>query len=62
MKYPKVTYKSMYTTSLYKDLTINEKINVRSRKGKGYNNYEMQMFFQGIYILPYCSYSTPTNY
>ena len=62
MKYPKVTYKSMYTTSLYKDLTINEKINVRSRIGKGYNKYEMQMFLQGICIIPFCSFSTPINY
>ena len=46
----------------YKNLTINEKINVRSRFGIGYNEHEKEFILKCIYEVPECCFSSPNKF
>lgn len=47
---------------LYRNLNINQKINIRSRFGIGYNKHEQIYIVSGIYEVPKLCFESPCKY
>lgn len=46
----------------YQELTINQKINIRSRFGFGYNKAEKEYILCGIYEVPRLCFESPSKW